>query len=91
MVAVRLRVHGSGAFDAFTQHLRDLPEVVAAYHVAGSIDFLIHVAVRDADHLRDVTWAGLTRREEVAHLETSLIFEVQRSEGLPDFAESGAR
>lgn len=86
MVAVRLRVHGADAFDAFTEHLRELPEVVAAYHVAGAIDFLIHIAVRDADHLRDVTWVGLTRRPEVAHLETSLIFEVQRSAGLPDYA-----
>ena len=59
--------------------------MVALYHVAGKTDFLIHVAVRDADHLRDMTWAGLTRREEVAHLETSLIFEVQRAPGLPDF------
>lgn len=87
MVAVRLRIHGAGEFDTFTQHLRAMPEVVAAYHVAGSIDFLIHVAVRDAEHLRAVTWDGLTSREEVAHLETSLIFEVQRSPGLPNFSE----
>lgn len=85
MVAVRLRVHGAGAFESFTAHLRAMPEVVAVYHVAGSIDFLIHVAVRDADHLRDVTWTGLTRREEVAHLETSLIFEVMRAGSWPDF------
>jgi hypothetical protein len=41
--------------------------------LTGTTDFIIHVAVRDMDHLRDVVWA-LTERREVARLQSSLIF-----------------
>jgi hypothetical protein len=41
------------------------------------------VAVRNADHLRDLGMDAFTTRPEVAHLETSLIFEYVRSPGIP--------
>ena len=41
--------------------------------LTGTTDFVIHVAVRDMDHLRDVVWK-LTERREVARLQSSLIF-----------------
>ena len=91
MVAVRLARHDRASFEAFRNHLTSLPEVVAVFHMAGADDFLIQVAVRDAEHLRDVTWLGLTQRPEVAHLQTSLIFEVQRATGFPDFADGAPR
>lgn len=46
--------------------------------MAGADDFLIHVGVQDGDHLRDFTLHALTEREEVAHIETRLIFEFRR-------------
>ena len=52
-----------------------LPETVAVYHVAGESDFLVHVAVRDAEHLRNLTLDGFTTRTEVARLNTALIYE----------------
>lgn len=47
--------------------------------MAGADDFLIHVGVQDGDHLRDFTLPALTEREEVAHIETRLIFEFRRN------------
>ena len=41
--------------------------------LTGTTDFIIHVAVRDMDHLRDLVW-GLTERREVARLQSSLVF-----------------
>jgi DNA-binding Lrp family transcriptional regulator len=75
MVAVRLTRHSREHFSRFRTHVLLLPEVVAIYHVAGATDFLVHVAVRDADHLREVELDAFTTRPEVQHLETSLIFE----------------
>jgi DNA-binding Lrp family transcriptional regulator len=49
--------------------------VVAVYHVAGQEDFVIHVAVRDADHLRNLTLDDFTTRAEVARLNTALVYE----------------
>jgi DNA-binding Lrp family transcriptional regulator len=62
-----------------------LPEVIAVYHLAGRDDFLVHVVVRDSDHLREFALSRLTTRPEVAHLETHLVFEHTRKEVLPDY------
>lgn len=86
MVAVRLNRHSREQVLALHDHLLSLPEVVAFYHVAGANDFLVHVAMRDAAHLREFALSALTARPEVAHIETNLIFEFRRSTELPLYA-----
>lgn len=83
LIAVRLARHRRGDVEAFLAHTRSLPEVVGWFHVTGAADFLVHVAVGDSDHLRDLAMDGFTTRDEVAHLETSLIFEHERKPALP--------
>ena len=83
MVAVRLARHSREMVDAFHAHLLGLHEVLAFYHVAGADDFLVHVAVRDSHHLRGFLLASFTQREEVAHIETHLIFEYRRNPEVP--------
>lgn len=87
MVAVRLARHSRPQVEAFHAHLLALPEVLSLYHVAGADDFLVHVGVRDSDHLRDFAMAALTSREEVAHIETHLIFAFKRSTDLPVYLD----
>ena len=86
MVAIRMTRHSRDSLEAFQAHLRQLPEVLAFYHVAGKDDFLVHVGVRDTRHLRDFELAAFTQREEVAHIETHLIFEFRRNPELPIYA-----
>ena len=74
-VSVRLAQHSRDVVDAFRDHIVSLPEVVSVYHVAGQEDFVVHVAVRDADHLRNLTLDGFTTRAEVARLNTALVYE----------------
>jgi len=83
MVAVRLARHSRALVDGFHRHVLTQPEVLACYHVAGADDFLVHVGVRDSEHLRNFTLTAFTEREEVAHIETRLIFEYQRNAELP--------
>lgn len=83
MVAVRLARHSRALVDGFHRHVLTQPEVLACYHVAGADDFLVHVGVRDSEHLRNFTLTAFTEREEVAHIETRLIFEYQRNVELP--------
>jgi DNA-binding Lrp family transcriptional regulator len=73
------RLEGSGALLAFERHLATLPEVRGVFHVAGANDYLVHVAVRDADHLRELALNAFSTRAEVAHMETSLIFSHRRN------------
>lgn len=90
MIAVRLRDHSREAFDTFRTHLLTLPEVMRIYHVTGPNDFLVHAAVRNPEHLRDLALDGFTSRPEVAHLETSIIFERLSNPVLPDLPVSVA-
>jgi DNA-binding Lrp family transcriptional regulator len=79
LVAVRLEKHARPAIDAFERHLGTLPEARGWYHVAGANDYLVHVAVRDSEHLREFVLAAFAGRPEVAHLETNLIFSHRRN------------
>jgi DNA-binding Lrp family transcriptional regulator len=87
MIAVRLIRHFKPDVDAFRQHALGLPEVVQLYHVAGPIDFLVHVWARNSDHLRELAMTAFTAREEVSHIETELIFEHIRSTDVPSFTD----
>lgn len=90
MVAVRLDHHSREAFEGFKNHVLKRSEVISIYQLGGANDFLIHAAVRNAEHLRDLTLDGIASREEVAHLETSIIFSHDRSWTLPNFEGEGA-
>lgn len=90
MVAVRLGQHARAGVEAFQAHALGLPEVVQVYHTTGANDFLVHVAVRDAEHLRDLALTAFTERPEVVHIETALLFAHHRSPGLPILAEPEA-
>ena len=50
-----------------------LPETVRVMALTGTTDFIIHVAVRDMAHLRDIVWR-LTERPEVGRVQSSLVF-----------------
>jgi DNA-binding Lrp family transcriptional regulator len=83
LVAIRLGQHSRPVVEAFQAHALALPEVVQTFHTTGANDFLIHVAVRDAEHLRDLALTAFTERPEVVHIETALLFAHHRAPGLP--------
>jgi DNA-binding Lrp family transcriptional regulator len=84
MIAIRLRRHGADEVARFRSQALALPEVLAVSHVTGATDFLVHVVVRSAEHLRDLAVSSFTSWPEVAHIETSLIFQHDAKPGLPD-------
>jgi DNA-binding Lrp family transcriptional regulator len=85
-ISVRLAKHTREAVDAFRDHLVSLPEVVSIYHVAGQEDFMAHVAVRDANHLKNLTLDAFTTRTEVARLNTALVYERVSESPWPNYA-----
>jgi DNA-binding Lrp family transcriptional regulator len=86
MVSVRMTRHSRVLLERFHEHLLALPEVLSFYHVGGADDFLVHVGVRDSNHLRDFALIAFTERPEVAHIETRLIFEFRRNPDMPVYA-----
>lgn len=87
LVVVRLRRHAEDEVQRFWAHAEAMPETKAVYHLSGANDFLCHVMVKDPDHLRRVAVAGFTTLPEVAHIETSLIFEHRSKAMLPDLID----
>ncbi len=87
LVAVRLRRHTEEDVDRFWSHVDQMAEVIGVFHVSGANDFLCHVVVEDANHLRQVAVSGFTTQREVAHIETSIIFEHRSKPGYPDLLE----
>ena len=75
LVQVQLRHHERDSVATFRAHALGLPETVAVTHLTGTVDFLVHVAVRDTDHLRALTLESFTTRPEVSRIETSIIYE----------------
>jgi DNA-binding Lrp family transcriptional regulator len=90
LIAVRLARHSRRRSDALRDRLCELPETLAVFHLAGRNDFLVQVAVHDVEHLRRFTLGEITDRDEVAHVETSLIFEEKRGWILPRFEGDAA-
>ena len=88
MISIRLRQHASIDFDSMVKEIRDTSEVVNVYFLSGSNDFLVHVAVRDVHHLRNVVVDRFTSRYEVAHIETALIFEYASNNALPNYQQA---
>lgn len=87
ILAIRLRRHSASEVDTFREHVLSMREVVQVSHVTGSNDFLVQVVVRDAAHLRDLAVSGFTSLPEVAHIETSLVFDHVAKPSLPDLAK----
>lgn len=81
MIAVRFGGHRRSHFEAFRDEVPRLPGVLAAFHVSGATDYLVHVAAESADALRDFVLDHLTNRPGVLHAETALIFEALRGDG----------
>lgn len=75
MVALRFAGHTRESMDSFRERIAAVPGVIAAYHVAGADDFLVHVTAPSSDDLRDLVLDHLTSVEGVGHAQTSLIFE----------------
>ena len=89
MISVRLRRHSKVSFSGLKNDLIAIPEVIDVYLVAGSVDIMVHVGVRDVSHLHDLVSEKFTAHENVASIETSLIFEHARAETWPNYLADG--
>ncbi|MEM7310121.1 MAG: Lrp/AsnC family transcriptional regulator [Planctomycetota bacterium] len=86
IVMVRMADHAEKKTALLQDFLLRLPEVVDLFLIAGQDDLLLHVAVRDTDHLRALVMDTIGARPEVADIHTSLIYEHVRKPGFPDLS-----
>lgn len=85
IIDVQLRRHSRDLVNDFELYVQGIDEVVAAYHVTGEHDFLLHVVVADTEHLRDLLLDRFTTRDEVSRVQTQILFSYRRRPARPNF------
>jgi DNA-binding Lrp family transcriptional regulator len=82
---IELSKHKRGTVDRFMDDIAEVPELRFAFLVTGRYDVVVHVVVRDMQHLKDLALDHFTNRPGVVRIETSIIFEARRRYQLPVF------
>lgn len=75
LVTVRLASQGAGDIEAFLGAVRRRPEITECLLVAGNIDYVLKVRVRDVEGLRTFILEGLKTVPCVAETSTMLILD----------------
>ena len=75
LVSVRIRPGARHLMEQISDELRREPEVAQLFFLGGTEDFLIHVRVRDSEHVRQFVLKNLSANPAVALTETNLVFE----------------
>ncbi|MDI6098756.1 Lrp/AsnC family transcriptional regulator [Actinoplanes sp. NEAU-A12] len=82
IIMVRLGSHTMANVNQLYDALAATPGVLQAFHVAGADDFYLHVAVENAEALRDFVLQYVTTHRVVRQTETHLVFEVRNGAGV---------
>jgi len=64
---------------AFAVRVRQLPQVIQVFFVAGADDFLVHIAVEGSSELREFVVEHLSGQPSVASTRTSIVFDYHRN------------
>ena len=82
---IGLAKHKRSTVDRFMDDIAKVPEVRFAFLVTGRYDVVVHVVVKDTQHLKDLALDQFTNRPGVTRIETSIIFDARRRYELPIF------
>lgn len=74
LISVTVRSGARQGIMALSEELRVLPEVMELFFLGGVEDFIIHLAARDADHVRDFVVEHLSAHPAVSSTRTSIVF-----------------
>lgn len=83
LLMIELSKHRRSTVDTFLDEVVKVPEVRFAFLVTGRHDLIVHVVVRDTQHLKDLALDNFTNRPGVERIETSIIFEARHRYELP--------
>ncbi|MEJ6488950.1 Lrp/AsnC family transcriptional regulator [Leucobacter sp. USCH14] len=74
LVSVTVRSGARQRITELAEELRGLPEVMQLFFLGGVEDFIIHLAVRDSDHVRDFVVEHLSAHPAISSTRTSIVF-----------------
>ncbi|UOQ55926.1 Lrp/AsnC family transcriptional regulator [Leucobacter allii] len=74
LVSVTVRSGARQRITELSEELRAQPEVMQLFFLGGVEDFIIHLAARDSDHVRDFVVEHLSAHPAVSSTRTSIVF-----------------
>jgi DNA-binding Lrp family transcriptional regulator len=80
---IELAKHERAVVDRFMSETESIPEVRRAFLVSGHYDLVVHVAVKDIEHLRNLAFDRFTSQPVVVKIETSIVFDSRARNELP--------
>ena len=86
---IKLAKYEKGAIDRFMSDVESIPEVRRVFLVSGRHDVVVHLAVRDIDHLRNLGFDRFTSQPMVVGIETSFVFDSRGRHELPIPQDAG--
>ena len=83
-IRVRIDSHSETEAEEFSDSVRQLPEVVACYSIAGDSDFLLQVVAPDLDSYADFAMAVVRRLPGIKEMQTMFVLkEIKPFRGFP--------
>lgn len=83
LIKLRLAQHSKDVVNSLHEDLVRIPGVLQVFHVGGDEDFYLHVAVPDAEALRNLVLEHITTHAVVRQTGTQLVFEARPGAGIP--------
>lgn len=74
LISVTVRSGARQQITELSDQLKSLPEVMQLFFLGGVEDFIIHLAARDSDHVRDFVTDHLSAHSAVSSTRTSIVF-----------------
>lgn len=73
--SIKLRRLNSEMATAFTDMVKDLPEVTECYNISGSFDYLLRIHASDMKHYQQFLLNVIGRHENISRLESTFVME----------------
>lgn len=75
LISVTLRAGARASLGDFMEQIRANPQVIQVFFLGGTEDFIVHVAVRNSDEVREFVLTQLSNNPAVANTRTNLVFD----------------
>jgi DNA-binding Lrp family transcriptional regulator len=85
---IKLAKYERTAINRFLSEMESIPEVQSVFMVNGRHDVILHISVKDIDHLRDLGLDRITSQPMVVSIETSIVYDGRTRRELPILLDS---
>ncbi|MFA7272890.1 MAG: Lrp/AsnC family transcriptional regulator [Crocinitomicaceae bacterium] len=82
--SVTLENHHKETIEQFVEDVKELPEILECYHIAGLFDYLLKIVVRDMEDYQHFVTQKLAILSNIARVQSSFVMtEIKNTEFLP--------